>query len=385
MSLLVKTVEIERLIDAFEVEAGKFHDIQFSIDYVTQDEVGLSRKVAQQNHAVMLWQYYGPIDGKQQIDQLLSNMKESDLKWGLRGAALTQFGVIEGQACQLFVRMATRAGSLFSEEEAQHIKSRVVSEIQANDRIKNQAARPTAVMNDNPLAIWLNFLLYYLSLVYPGRERAMRIEPDPFSLSLLALERLFADRTIGKVDRSARSLIDIRFKVAMSFPGEKRRYVSRVVDALREPLGKDSVFYDYDYQAQLACPNLDTLLQRIYRDQSDLIAVFLCAAYSAKQWCGLEWRAVRDIIKSKGDHRVMLVRFDNADVDGLFSIDGYIDGTANTTKQVADLILARLSQCTSAAFEKRTETHENSHRSGQHDHRIPIVLRRILKAVQRGA
>ena len=88
MSLLVKTVEIERLIDAFEVEAGKFHDIQFSIDYVTQDEVGLSRKVAQQNHAVMLWQYYGPIDGKQQIDQLLSNMKESDLKWGLRGAAL---------------------------------------------------------------------------------------------------------------------------------------------------------------------------------------------------------------------------------------------------------------------------------------------------------
>ena len=256
----------------------------------------------------------------------------------------TQFGVIEGQACQLFVRMATRAGSLFSEEEAQHIKSRVVSEIQANDRIKNQAARPTAVMNDNPLAIWLNFLLYYLSLVYPGRERAMRIEPDPFSLSLLALERLFADRTIGKVDRSARSLIDIRFKVAMSFPGEKRRYVSRVVDALREPLGKDSVFYDYDYQAQLACPNLDTLLQRIYRDQSDLIAVFLCSIQrQAMVW--LRVAGCLDIIKSKGDHRVMLVRFDNADVDGLFSIDGYIDGTANTTKQVADLILARLSQC----------------------------------------
>lgn len=150
------------------------------------------------------------------------------------------------------------------------------------------------------------------------------------------------DRTIGKVDRSTRKLEDLHFKVAMSFPGEKRRYVSRVVDALRGPLGKDSVFYDYDYKAQLARPNLDTLLQRIYRDQSDLIVVFLCAEYAEKQWCGLEWRAVRDIIKSKDDHRVMLVRFDDANVEGMFSIDGFIDGRANTAKQVAELIITRV-------------------------------------------
>jgi hypothetical protein len=344
VSLSEKTTEIQRLIEAFEVEAGKFQDIHFHTHFVTQKGPSTDRKFAAQNHAIMLWQYYGPLESKDDVEQLATNLKESDLKWGLRGAALSMFGVIEGQACDLFVRMALRAGSLFSTDEARDIKARVVSEIQDDERIKNDSSKPTAVVNDNPLAIWLNFLLYYLSLVYPGRERASKIAPDPFSLSLLALERLFSDRTIGKVDRSSRSLIDVRFKVAMSFPGEKRRYVSRVVDALREPLGKDSIFYDYDYQAQLARPNLDTLLQRIYRQQSDLIVVFLCAEYNTKEWCGLEWRAVRDIIKSKDDNKVMLVRFDNAVIDGVFSIDGYIDGAANTAKQLASLIMARIRQ-----------------------------------------
>jgi hypothetical protein len=240
--------------------------------------------------------------------------------------------------------MALRAGSIFSCDEAALIRSRVVSEILAAEQSKDSNAKPTAVTNDNPLAIWLNFLLYHLSLTCPRRADANKIEPDPFSLSLLALERLAKDQTIGKADRSNRKLSDVRFKVAMSFPGERRRYVSRVVEALRGPLGDDSVFYDYDYQAQLARPNLDTFLQRIYREQSDLIVVFLCTEYAEKQWCGLEWRAVRDIIKTKQDERVMFVRFDNATIDGVFSIDGYIDGNGATTKQIAGHILARLSK-----------------------------------------
>ncbi len=176
----------------------------------------------------------------------------------------------------------------------------------------------------------------------PGRERAHSIEPDPFSLSLLALERLASDQTIGKVDRSTRKLADIKFRVAMSFPGEKRLYVSQVVDALRTPLGADAVFYDYDYQAQLARPNLDTLLQEIYQNRCDLIVVFLCAEYAKKQWCGLEWRAIRDIIKSKQDDRVMLVRFDDAKVEGVFSIDGYIDAQSFSPSEVAQFTVERL-------------------------------------------
>lgn len=80
---------------------------------------------------------------------------------------------------------------------------------------------------------------------------------------------------------------EMRFKVALSFPGEKREYVSAVAAEVKKRLGRDAVFYDKDFTAQLARPNLDTLLQRIYLNNSDLVVVFLCDEYERKQWCGL--------------------------------------------------------------------------------------------------
>jgi hypothetical protein len=169
--------------------------------------------------------------------------------------------------------------------------------------------------------VWLNYLLYYLSLTRPRRKLNNRIEPDPFALSLLALERLAGDAGFGRIDDNiVLPLQNLRFRVAMSFPGERRPFVASVVDTLRAELGTNTVFYDHDYQAQLARPNLDTLLQRIYRHNSDLIVVFLCSEYAEKEFCGLEWRAIRDIIKTREDDRIMLIRFDNASIDGVFSI-----------------------------------------------------------------
>jgi hypothetical protein len=342
MALSEKSAEIERLVQAFEREADQFHHLDFHTFVITQDGPSITRTFTSPNHVIMLWQYYGSLEGDPSVEQFVRDLQDSNLQWGARGCSLGAFGLLEGEACQLFVRMATRAGTLFDEEEAGRIRSRIVTEILKAQQKKNPSGKPAGITNDNPLAIWLNFLLFHLSLTNPGRERARRIEPDPFSLSLIALERLAADQTIGKVDRSTRKLPSLRFKVAVSFPGEKRRYVSRVVDGLRSGLGQDSVFYDYDYQAQLARPNLDTLLQRIYREQADLIVVFLCAEYASKEWCGLEWRVLRDIIKKKEDERVMFIRFDDASVDGLLSIDGYIDAGTHSAKEVVDLILSRV-------------------------------------------
>ena len=122
---------------------------------------------------------------------------------------------------------------------------------------------------------------------------------------MLALEHLLENLAISKSDRSASKIQDIKFKVALSFPGQKRAYVSKVADALRSALEDDEVFYDFDYQSQLAIPNLDSLLQKIYRENSELIVVFLSSDYANKEWCGLEWRAIRDIIKSKDHERIM--------------------------------------------------------------------------------
>lgn len=116
-----------------------------------------------------------------------------------------------------------------------------------------------------------------------------------------------------------------RFKAALSFPGEKRDFVSEVVRELKRRLPRGSVFYDRDFTDELAVPNLDTLLQKIYLENSDLVVVFLCAEYEQKQWCGLEWRAIREHIKNRRDRTVMFMRFDDAAVQGVFSTDGYVD------------------------------------------------------------
>ena len=113
MSLREQSAEINRLIAAFAAEAAKFHDIQLSALFFTQSRPKANRKFSSPNHAVMLWQYYGRIRADREIQGLLTNIKESDFQWGLRGAELSSFAVIEGAACALFVRMAKRAGSLF--------------------------------------------------------------------------------------------------------------------------------------------------------------------------------------------------------------------------------------------------------------------------------
>lgn len=207
---------------------------------------------------------------------------------------------------------------------------------------RDGCSKPSGITNDNPFAVWLNYLLYYISQTSPGREKLDRIEPDPFTLSLLALEHLLEKFSVVNSDRSLSKIQDIKFKVALSFPGEKRTYVSKVADSLRRALGKDKVFYDYDYQSQLAVPNLDILLQTLYCDNSELIVVFLCAEYAKKEWCGLEWRAIREIIKSKESKRIMFVRFDDAKVDGTFSIDGHIDGQRHTPREIVKFIKQRL-------------------------------------------
>lgn len=133
------------------------------------------------------------------------------------------------------------------------------------------------------------------------------------------------------------------FDVALSFPGEVRNYVESVTAELERLIGPDSYFYDNNYKAQLARPSLDTLLQDIYRNRSRLIVVFLCEKYQEKEWCGIEFRAIREIIKEREHQRVMFIKMDEGRVDGVFSTDGYIDGRTHTPREMADFIQERVS------------------------------------------
>jgi len=145
--------------------------------------------------------------------------------------------------------------------------------------------------------------------------------------------------------RTEEKAVDItkhNFDVALSFPGEVRKYVESVAVQLEREIGPNSYFYDNNYKAQLARPSLDTLLQDIYKNRSRLIVVFLCTKYQEKEWCGIEFRAIREIINAREHERVMYIKMDDGDVEGVFRSDGYVDGNLHTSKEVAEFIRERV-------------------------------------------
>jgi hypothetical protein len=140
-----------------------------------------------------------------------------------------------------------------------------------------------------------------------------------------------SSRTVSSIDIGTRS-----FCVAFSFPGEARDRIRHIATILEEGLGCGSVFYDEWYKSELARLNLDLLLQELYT-RAELVVVCLCADYERKEWCGLEWRAIRDLIKRRQD-KILFLRLDDADVAGAFSIDGYLDLRAHDDTDLASLI-----------------------------------------------
>jgi hypothetical protein len=174
----------------------------------------------------------------------------------------------------------------------------------------------------------------------------------------LAKKPLSEEKSIGEIDtkndsNSKKNLLEMqmpnrnttskkRFDVALSFPGEYRNTVEAIALSLSNHVDKARIFYDKWYEAELAMPNLDTYLQSIYHHDAELVVVFFCPEYQKKDWCGLEWRAIRDLIKQKKDQSIMLAKLSDAEIPGLFGIDGYMNVLGRAPSEIANLILQRL-------------------------------------------
>lgn len=135
---------------------------------------------------------------------------------------------------------------------------------------------------------------------------------------------------------------DKRFQVAISYTSDYQQFVGEVAELLSQVLGRQRVLYDKFHEAEFARPNLDTHLQALYHDQSQLVVVFLCANYERKEWPHLEWRAIRDLIKKRQDASIMPIHMDDTCISGLLSIDGYINAQRREPADVAKLIMERL-------------------------------------------
>lgn len=124
---------------------------------------------------------------------------------------------------------------------------------------------------------------------------------------------------------------------------------------LADKFSKDEILYDKFHEADFARPQLDVYLQKLYHDCSDLIVVFLCDQYSQKRWCGVEWRAIRDILNNFNYEKIMYVKVSKENIDDITlpgfygSQDGYIDANTHTPQEISDLIIERYMQTSPTA------------------------------------
>jgi len=196
--------------------------------------------------------------------------------------------------------------------------------------------------------------------VYPARTGLDHLEQMTFELDIGKHELFRTHWAVKEVNlpkelhakgitlpssvRDVTNAVDISrhvFDVALSFPGESRPLVEKIAQELERRLGPNTYFYDNNYVSQLAQPSLDTLLQGVY-SRAKLDVVFLSTDYQKKDWCGIEFRAVKEIIFARQNTRVMFVRTDDGTVEGVFKTDGYVDARKFAPAKIAEFICQRL-------------------------------------------
>jgi hypothetical protein len=133
-----------------------------------------------------------------------------------------------------------------------------------------------------------------------------------------------------------------RFRIAFSFAGEQREFVSKVASILAKRFGQDQILYDKYHEAEFARSDLAFHLPALYHDKTDLVVAVLCDDYASKEWCGLEWNAIYGLIKSRKVNDVMLCRFDRVEGEGLYGLAGFIDLDDKAPGEVATLVTERL-------------------------------------------
>ena len=133
-----------------------------------------------------------------------------------------------------------------------------------------------------------------------------------------------------------------RFRIAFSFAGEKRTFVAEVAGILAGHFTKGSILYDKYHEAEFARSDLALHLPTLYFEETDLVVAVLCNDYDQKEWCGLEWKAIYGRLKKHEEREVMLCRFDQVEVAGLFELAGFVELDEKTPNELATLIMQRL-------------------------------------------
>ena len=130
-----------------------------------------------------------------------------------------------------------------------------------------------------------------------------------------------------------------RFAIAVSFPGEHRRFVLNVVTELEKQLGRKRIFYDEWYQHELVGVDGDLKLKRYYREHCEMVVPFFSTHYT-KPWCEIEWHSIRAMLKDRrGEDAVIPVHLDGTQIEGWETVDFGIPRKKRSGKKIAMEIL----------------------------------------------
>jgi hypothetical protein len=168
-----------------------------------------------------------------------------------------------------------------------------------------------------------------------------------------------------------------RFRIAFSFAGEKRDFVAQVAALLAPEFGKKKILYDKFHEAEFARRDLSIYLPELYHKECDLVVLVVCEAYDEKQWTGLEWTAIHDLLSKRKDDEIMLCRFDHAMVTGLYSTAGFVELDHKMPQEIAELILERLNLIDRRREEEKTTSATTTNRPAKTSipNNLPIHLR----------
>lgn len=133
-----------------------------------------------------------------------------------------------------------------------------------------------------------------------------------------------------------------RFAIGLSYPSDHQDKVKAIADILSNSFTKERILFNGYHEAEFARANLDTYLQKLFFQQTELIVVFLCRAFNVSYWNGVEWKAIRARYNNKGSEAVMLLKLDDEMPEGFLKKTDYaLDISGMTPYVVAQLILDR--------------------------------------------
>ena len=147
---------------------------------------------------------------------------------------------------------------------------------------------------------------------------------------------------LGNIPNVAARDVPTRFAVAFSLAGEQRQLVLPIAQEVEAILGRSTVFYDGWYEHWIAGLDADLLLQRLYREQAEIVVVCVSSAYGNKQWTRTEHRAIRARLSEADRDQVFPVRVGDGDVEGVLPNEIVPDFRTKTAVEAAELIVARL-------------------------------------------